>query len=293
MKTLPAILLIFLSLNLQYCAKDKIQPTDDKEPQIDYSFFIAGHTYGKPGVDNLGLHPPFEAQFDSINAEEHIAFGVLTGDIVINSTPLDWDHVDAAVDQLNMPIYFAPGNHDIGDNDVFETRYGDTYFSFKHQGDLFIILDPNIDGWNISGDQLDFLKSTLEDNQEEENTIHIFTHQLLWWTEDNIYKNVRPNSITSRADEINFWSEIEPLLNDLANEVFLYAGDVGAHADGCEFMYHHYDNLTFIASGMGGGERDNYIVIDVFDDKSVAFRLLAINGNDPHVFGALTEYQLK
>ena len=100
-----------------------------------------------------------------------------------------------------------------------------------------VVLDPNLDKWNISGDQLEFLKTVLNDNLEEIDNIFVFFHQLIWWEEDNIYGNVMPNSLFGRADTVNFWSEVEPLFSSLPNEVYMFAGDVGAITNGSEFMY--------------------------------------------------------
>ena len=50
----------------------KIASTIDDLPNIrsvdeGYSFYIAGHTYGKPGVKSNGLYDPFTEKFHLIN----------------------------------------------------------------------------------------------------------------------------------------------------------------------------------------------------------------------------------
>ena len=271
---------------------DKNEDGTTEESPISYSFFIAGHTYGTPGVDNDGLHPAFKNKFDLIQSDGHIDFGVLTGDIVITGTEQNWNEVDNDIIDLGLPVYFAAGNHDVTDRTLFESRYGQTYYSFVHQSNLFIVLDPNIDGWNISGNQLDFLENVLNTEAQNVNNIFVFFHQLLWWEPDNIYQNVVLNSFSGRADTINFWNEIEPLFNELAKPVHMFAGDVGAYYTGSEFMYHQYENITLIASGMGGNVRDNFIIIDVHEDASVSFRLIALNAPDISALGDLEDYTL-
>jgi hypothetical protein len=54
------------------------------EIPVRYSFFVAGHTYGKPRVNHGGFCPPFESKFNSIKNDTLMQFGLLTGDIVIN-----------------------------------------------------------------------------------------------------------------------------------------------------------------------------------------------------------------
>ena len=265
---------------------------DETKEESNYAFFIAGHTYGSPGANNEGVHPPFKENFDLIRDDNLVEFGFFTGDMVFIPTAEDWDEIDADVESLGMPVYFAAGNHDVTDRELYESRYGMTYYSFKENNDLFIVLDPNLDNWNISGDQLDFLIQTLEDNQDDTNNVFVFFHQLLWWESDNIYQNITLNSIQGRADEINFWTEIEPLFRAMPNEVYMFAGDVGANPTGDEFMYHNYNNITLVASGMGGGQRDNIIFIDVAKDKTVSFRLIALNGTDINALGLLEDYVL-
>ena len=283
---------IFLFLVLVLFSCDKNEDGTTEESPISYSFFIAGHTYGTPGVDNDGLHPAFKNKFDLIQSDGHIDFGVLTGDIVITGTEQNWNEVDNDIIDLGLPVYFAAGNHDVTDRTLFESRYGQTYYSFVHQSNLFIVLDPNIDGWNISGNQLDFLENVLNTEAQNVNNIFVFFHQLLWWEPDNIYQNVVLNSFSGRADTINFWNEIEPLFNELAKPVHMFAGDVGAYYTGSEFMYHQYENITLIASGMGGNVRDNFIIIDVHEDASVSFRLIALNAPDISALGDLEDYTL-
>ncbi|WP_319592070.1 metallophosphoesterase [uncultured Draconibacterium sp.] len=281
--TLIYLLLILLTA----CSKES-------EPQqpASYSFFVAGHTYGKPGRDNIGLHPPFKEKFGYIQSRKEIKFGVLTGDIVPAPSPEDWDEVDADIDSLGLPVYFAVGNHDMRDRELFESRYGPTYFSFYFNTDLFIVLDPNIDHWNISGEQLDFLKTTVSNNSESVDNIFVLFHQVLWRTNDNIYKDVKLNSYEDRDGSINFWTEVEPIFSQLENPVFMFAGDVGAGSWSSDFMYDKYDNISLVASGMGEGDGDNFVIINIHSDKSVTYDLVCMSDSTLNCFGDLTDYQL-
>lgn len=163
---------LFLVLILASCGKD--DPETLEFSPISHSFFIAGHTYGSPGVDNEGLHPAFKNKFNLIQNDESVDFGILTGDIVITGTEQNWNEVDVDLNELGLPVYFAAGNHDMTDRALFESRHGQTYYSFVHQSDLFIVLDPNIDEWNISGDQLQFLQGVLNDEVQNINNIFVF-----------------------------------------------------------------------------------------------------------------------
>jgi len=258
-----------------------------------YSFFIAGHTCGKPGVNNAGLHPPFKDKFEYIQNRTEIKFGILTGDIVqLDITANDWDEVDTDIDTLGLPVYFAVGNHDMENRPLFESRYGITYYHFIYENDLFIILDPNINGWSITGEQQEFLENVVNDNYEYVDNIFVFFHQLLWWENDNIYANLKPNTWAGIIRPINFWTEIEPMFNQLPNKVIFCAGDMGAGWWSSDFIYDSYDNITFVGSGMGEGIGDNFIVINVDSSKVINYDLICLNDSILVCFGELTDYQL-
>ena len=216
----------------------------------DYSFFVAGHAYGHPvtrlaNPDILGLYPPF------MNRVHGNDFGVLTGDIVYKSNDREWSATIKDIDSLGVPVFIAAGNHDkVGP--YFDKMYK-SYFSFEYGGDLFIILDPNLDKWNISGDQLAFLKGVIRDYG---NTF-VFFHQVLW--HDRVKTPV--NSLSGKGDNINFWSEVFPLFRE---NTYLFAGDTGVQEHQQPMIAKH-QGVTLIASGMGGGVNDNYIEVTVRD----------------------------
>ena len=262
-----------------------------------YSFFVAGHVYGYPGEskDNIGVHPPFKAKLDIIRNNTQIEFGVFTGDIVEDGkNEMEWDELDADVAYTGRRVYFAPGNHDIQNSikrAIFKKRYGDSYRSFKHKNDLVIILDPNLDKWNISGDQLSWLKHILATEGKKADHIFVFFHQLLWMEKEGIFKKYQLNSYSGRAEEINFRSVVCKLFEATKKQTYMFAGDTGVYNHG--YMYYKDSNtITFIASGMGGRKQDNFIIVDVKQDKSVEFQLISLNGDDITALGKLEDYVL-
>ncbi|MFT5698314.1 MAG: hypothetical protein ACI8ZB_001169 [Desulforhopalus sp.] len=240
-----------------------------------YTFFVAGHVYGNPTVrkahaGQLGLYPIFLEVIKRDIINEGIDFGFFTGDIVYRNTISEWDAVDKNIEEIGVPVHLVPGNHDVANKKLFYGRYvpngKTTYKKFTHKGDLFIILDPNIARWNISGRQLEFLKNTLEKSSEYEN-IFVFFHQILWWKKNNKYRKSYLNSRYGRAKDINFWTEIEPIFKQLNNNVYMFAGDTGVAKSSLP-SYDAYDNIHFVASGMGGGVNDNYVKVCVNKDAN-------------------------
>lgn len=255
-----------------------------------YSFFIAGHASGAPGVNNVGLHPPFKAQFGYIQGRPEIKFGVLTGDIVqINASVKDWEEIDADIVNLGLPVYFAFGNHDVERRNLIERRYGRTYSSFFHQDDLFIILDPNIEGWSIRGNQLRFLNAVVQQNHSTKNNIFVFFHQVLWKESNNQYQHVNWNSTRGRIDPVNFWSTVVPIFTALPNDVYMFAGDLGAPW-ASDVSYDKHNNITMISSGMGDSNGENYVIANVYANKSVDFDLICLSDTNPSCLGKLTDH---
>ena len=258
---------------------------------IKHSFFIAGHTYGKPAPrGEKELFKPFKAKFDFINEQQEIAFGVLLGDVV--RYPNSWPNVIEELEELSMPIHIARGNHD-GKLETFEKMFGPSYKKFSIKNDLFIILDPNIDKWNISGKQLDFLKKTLKEEGKEVTNIFVFMHQLIWYSKDIENFNIpKPNSLQNKDVITNYWEILEPLFIQTKKPVYLMAGDVGAFyrpksKNIIEYSLHKKENITYITTGMGGGTRDNFIILDIYKDNSVKYRLVHLNGEDIKGLGEL------
>ena len=261
MNHLLSCCLLFTALLLAGC----------KAPQA-YRFFVAGHVYGSGLDKSPGMHPPFVADFDFIRKHTDMRFGVFTGDIVYYSRDSYWDVVDQQIEQLGIKVHFATGNHDEGHKSPYKERYGKTFYHFEQEGDLCIVLNPGLGGWNIWGEQMDFLKATLA-NVKRYHNIFIFFHQVLWWEPDNAYAAIRFNSTDGRAPDINFWPEVVPLLEATQKPVFLFAGDVGADPRKTAFSFHTFNNIRMISSGMGNGKMDNYLLVDVNRKKQTSLSI--------------------
>jgi len=190
-----------------------------------------------------------------------------------------------------MKAWFCPGNHDTYNRQLYESRYGKTYYSFQRGNDLFIVLDGNLDHWNISGKQLDFLLGTLENIEPGMKQVFIFVHQLIWWDRQNIFSQVNLNWPPYTPDKTNYWTKIEPVLQDLSVPVIVFAGDLGANKQATPVMFYQEGNITYIASGMGNGEKDNFILVTVNENKAPEYELVSLGGERTDM-GALQDYKL-
>lgn len=276
-------ILVLCSL-LFSCRKDVVKVETNV---LEYSFFVAGHSYGNPNQYSGGLHPPFVAKFNELNNDTLIKMGFLNGDIVKYSTPTYWDLVDADVEKLNCPVYMVAGNHDVTDMDLYTNRYGNTYYDFVFNNDLFIVLDGNMDGWRISGAQLEFLTNVLEKIDNSVKNIFILSHQLIFSDRfDHLY-----NSNEGKADELNFVTEILPKLEKLKQKVFLIAGDVGAYSYSNSIFYRRERNIHYMASGMGSGVRENILIFDCYRNGTVKIRVCGLDADQSSDLGYIEDYE--
>jgi len=283
MKAINLYPFLLLTLIIFSCRKDpKI------EVSYKYAFFVAGHTYGSPlSPPQFGLHQPFENHIPFINNYEKMNFGVLTGDVVNQSHQQFWDSARFQIDKLNMPIHISAGNHDRGE--VFETLY-QSYYSYQLYGDLFIILNTN--GWKVINEQKDFLEQTIKDKAENVNNIFVFTHELIWWSPNNIFGNVKINYLPNYPGSTNYWEDIFPIFDTLDNNITFFAGDLGATDQVTPYMYYKEKNITYIANGMGSYNNDNIIVVELDYNGHPHFKLYGINSSKPQIIEDIETYNL-
>ena len=236
---------------------------------------MAGHVYGGPDSNTKGVHASFKPYLEQLGNDSDFLFGTYLGDIVKFPTVENWDKIDSEIGSLfGKKIYFVAGNHDIRNRELYEKRYGKTYYSFDFKKNKFIILDGNLDHWNISGDQYSFFIQATKDLEGVDN-LFIFSHQILWWSETNAYKNLTPNSRAGLDSISNYWVEIHPKLDSLDIPVYIFSGDVGAAHWASNYMYDRLDNVHLIATGMGENKGDNYVEISLAEGvATINFRFL-------------------
>jgi hypothetical protein len=246
-----------------------------------YAFIVAGHAYGAHEGGNIGLHPAFLNSLDS-GYDPGVAFFVFTGDIVNQSTPESWEQVDNELAEYGLPAYYVMGNHDNNDAgwQVFEDKFGGTYYSFYRQSEMFIVLNSPLQDRSISPAQIGFLNEKLSLAGDSIRNIFIFFHEVLWNSHEK-YSGVMANS-RSRYDQMvsysNYWEEVHPLLTGQPEKNFyVIAGDVGGNPDAIAAFYDTWDNVTLLASGMGEVADENYLLVQVHNVDSIDTGLVPLN----------------
>ncbi|MCP3932224.1 MAG: hypothetical protein GY705_24395 [Bacteroidetes bacterium] len=150
-----------------------------------------------------------------------------------------WDEFEGFIDNLSMPFFYLPGNHDFSNDvmeDIWRQRFGKDYYHFVYNDVLFLCLNSE-DGKNGTGRgtitdvQFEYIKKALASNQDVNWTL-VFMHQPLWTQHNG--KN---------------WKEVEKLLAQRQHTVF--AGHHHRYV-----KYPDYNNGDyFVLATTGGGSR--------------------------------------
>ncbi len=203
-------------------------------------------------TDRTGDHRDgvFESAMPRINLVRP-EFVVSVGDLIegYSEDPVvldrQWDEIEAAVAALQMPFFYAPGNHDMSNAvmaEAWHARFGPSYYHFSYKDVLFVVLNSELFGmvhdpktplpgpWT-QAEQMAWLERALAENADARWTF-VFLHQPLW----NVEK-VNPD-----------WLRVEELLGQRPYTVF--AGH-----------YHRYtqhvrnDRQLITLATTGGGSR--------------------------------------
>ena len=158
----------------------------------DFHFVIVSDRTGgaRPGV--------FESAIPKVNLLEP-AFVVSVGDLIEGDTEdqaqldREWDEFEGFVAGLEMPFFYAAGNHDMSNAVMAETwraRFGPSYYSFMYKDVLFLVLNSELFGmardmrtpvpgpWT-QAEQMAFIAETLRRFPNPRWTI-VIIHQPRW-----------------------------------------------------------------------------------------------------------------
>jgi len=167
-------------------------------------------------------------------------FVISVGDLIDGKTydpkliKRQWDEFDAAIKPLEMPFFYVPGNHDIG-NAIMEAewrkRMGSPYYHFVYKNVLFLCINTEDGGkGGIKDEQVSYFKKVITENTNVRWTF-LFMHRPVW---------------QGNGDKQEGYENIERLLS--GRNYFLFSGH-----------HHTYLSVTkngnkhFVLGSTGGG----------------------------------------
>ena len=232
----------------------------------------------------------FDAAIDAANALNP-DFVVVCGDMV--NTPADPVEVAlvkecAARLSPKIPIYWAPGNHDVGADTVVPTRdsiaayrrdFGPDYYSFDLRGVRFLVIDSVVFDHpeNVPGEldrQMQFVSDALQEARERSMPVIVFTHHPLFLNQADESGDDPDWAPSPPHQDPGYWSinleRRRPLLDMFrrSNVKAVFAG---------HWHRNHYtaDNgmLMITTSSVGyplGDDPSGYRVVTVGEDASIS-----------------------
>ena len=251
------------------------QPLDSTINPSDFTFIVTGHIYGD-GTNQSGYPAStFLGNLDRI-IQLNPTFIWFTGDVFkdIENNYINYQH--SLFSKVDFPMYNAVGNHDLTGN-YYQENIGDTWFAYSIGNNLFITLDSENDDSKIEGEQLEFLKTNLENAVSSKiKNVFITSHRPIWAETNPDFVGLFSDNTRSVLGD-NFIVEIQPLLMNYKNDFAFYwfSGSMGSVP--VSFFYHKEDHITFIQTAIRNLERDAILKVNIKDDK-VGFQTISLTG---------------
>ncbi|MDP2235984.1 MAG: metallophosphoesterase [Bacteroidales bacterium] len=179
-------LFAFFSLKAQFSHDLK----DDKKPFTaepnfageKFRFVVIGDL---TGGEESGV---FDAAMDRLN-ELAPDFVISVGDLIEgytydkNEILKQWDAFNNSVAKLEMPFFYAAGNHDLTNEmmkAVWKEKYGKAFYSFKAGKTLFLILNVyDLENKGFSKDQIAYFEAILN-NHSVNDPVFVVLHDPFW-----------------------------------------------------------------------------------------------------------------
>jgi len=210
------------------------------------------------------LYEKAVAKINNLNPD----FVVITGDLVNDqhsaSQMNEFKRITAKI-KASIPVYYSPGNHDIGQVPTpeslkkFEKNYGSDRFSFKHKGSTFIGFNTGLIKAKLGKpeqEQFNWLSKKLRESRNSQHIL-LFTHYPFF------NNSVDEPTAYSNIDKENR----EKYLNLFRNNNVAAVFSVHHHNNG----YATYGNVQLVttsALGMPLGKAPSgFRIINVYHDR--------------------------
>lgn len=260
-----------------------------------WHFLVAGHLYGDPKQTAMPA-ASFQRALPQLAASGADLL-VCCGDTFRVGVPQCFDATAAVLQQLSAPVFNAVGNHDVVDRQAYTARFGPTFGAFVHGGCAFVLLDTELQTWEIAGEQLAFLRRALAAAAGRADVRAVFccAHKLVFAHRQRYLEVLLGGNALDGMDEPRpnrFAADVLPLLAAAARTkpVYWIAGDIGTARTLPAFCDRDPSSgVTFLATGIGDLPRDCVLEVEV-DGAEVQVSLRPLGGQAPR---PLAEYDLR
>ena len=227
-------------------------------------------------TDRTGGHRPgvFASAVKKINLMQP-EFVISVGDLIEGYSEdngqwaLEWAEFQGKLQQLQMPFFYVPGNHDLANRLMAENwkrKFGRTYFDFRYHDVLFVAMNsedpPASEPFAFGTEQQAWLTDVLRRHADVRWTF-VFMHKPAW--------------VFADADhDKTGWNNVERSLGDRKYTVF--AGHVHNYA---KFVRNGRDHIMLATTGgdsklrgKADGEFDQIVWVTMKESEPVLANLM-------------------
>jgi hypothetical protein len=194
------------------------------------------------------------------------------------------DYLDEVYNFSSQHTLWSLGNHDYTNLPLLlKHTKKNTFYSYKNENTLFIVLDTQKDSSQIIDEQLEFFNITL-DTTKNYNNLVILTHKLIWMRNHDELEpmidsvsNGHYGNCDYCIQENNFYRDIYPKLVSIKEkdkQVYCIAGDIGFKTP--KFEYKTKDNIIFLATGIKANTSNNYFLKLYYKKNKLDYLFLPI-----------------
>ncbi len=269
-KTNKSILILSgLTLLLNVLTAQIISPFNNLpvyDSSKNYSFIVSGHFHGASTNSSTFPASSLLANIDSLNSLKPV-FLMSLGDMFLDVNDTYINHYKYCLfDKLKMPLFNSVGNHDLAGN-VYEKKFGKTYFSFVHNSELFIVLNTEMNDGSIKDEQLKLFTFSIDTALKSEiKNVFIFTHRPIWAERIEKYSKLFSDNTRTALGNNNFIEDIEPLLKKVSKNknVYWLSGSMGGMAPASFFFdKDEKTNVTFMQTSIRDLPRDAILQVNI------------------------------
>ena len=256
---LTRCLILSLVISSLFSCKDNVKT---------YLFLSHTRTDSNPKIDSIAEKIDY-SKFDMLWLGGDLAWYTSADDATM-------EYVDNIFDLSNENTLWAIGNHDCFSAERIQrfTKRPNSYGYFKN-GITYLVLNTQDSASNINAEQLELL-TKITDTIKYSSHLILLHHKLIWMYGNpdlevlvDSVSNVSLGTSSHSLNPNNFYQEAYPKLIDIANKwitVLCIGGDIGIKTN--EFEHTTIEGITFLASGINLGDKNNQVLLFEHDIKS-------------------------